>query len=196
MARRPLNTQFQPYVVGNYYQSPFGGTLQSATFARPQCNVSFFMCSKKFNFDAAGLFVVTAGSGTPAVRFGVYQMDPKTWLPATLLDDFGTVSTTGLSNTFTTVTFPSTKTYLGLIGVAIQTEGGTSNPSFTVDALNFNFQWTGYTTPTTLGSLPFPYAYSLTSGDGVVAGSFPAVNLFSYSKLQANGSGMFLRRAT
>lgn len=193
---QPWRTQFQPLITGRWYLPNLtcNYTINSAG-GGPNCVVSPVLLDLIYTFDRAGLFVFANPNANFQARIGVYKMDPVTHLPSVFVEQLGVVS---LGSVSPTLTLSPTRSYSGLIGLAVQFEGsGGTAPSvrceFAADLPTIGY---GYAAPYTGGtSGAAQYAFAINSSQGAVNGSFPATSAFSYARLQGNGSGVALRRA-
>jgi hypothetical protein len=90
-----------------------------------QCTPLWLGTNQTWSFDALLCSITSAGATGAVMRMGVYELDPSTLTPTTLLVDAGTVSSasTGIKTITLGSTLTSSSQWLGL---AIQGEGATS----------------------------------------------------------------------
>lgn len=191
MAQPNMLSIFQPWFVGRYYMANFATAQGTNAWSNTQCIVSPMLLMDNYRFDQAALSI-SVTSATYTFRIGVYQLDRTTFLPSKLIEEYGTLSASTATPTFS---LSPSRTYRGLIGLAVQAEGTGSPPTSRNDQGGLFQMPVGWSAP--FDSAPtVPYAYKLISSDGLVNGALPATSLFSLTKLQAAGSGLILRRAT
>lgn len=190
---------FHPFAPGRWY----GGNLTSdystvLAWLRPEARVSPFFLATSATFDRFGLDVTTAGGAGCIARCGIYEYDGDTLLPASLLYELGTIDLSSTGRKYIILSSPITLS--GSLGLVVQVENGTTNPTIIYDQASY---WGapstiyGFPTPDTLVSTNIwdRKVYSLRSIAGLTVGSLPAASFWTYDHVAAYGSGLMLRTA-
>ena len=198
----PIATIYLPYIVGNYYTDNFavGGYSSRRYSTRRRGTLSlYYLGTETYNFDQLAVRV-QASIASSVMLPAIYRMSESTLLPTALLYTWGSMSTAAIA----TVTLDIQPIALtGLVGLYLQSDGPTGG-NLDIDASSAAIKHGSSAFGQSVDSLvntvspPVAVAYTITVTDGVVANQVPPASLFQYSHLdesQADGSGLFLRRA-
>ncbi len=109
------------WVVGRYYVGHLTPGTGTATPVASELRLLPFYVSTPRAIDRLGCNVSTAGSAGHVARLGIYNADPNTGLPTTVIIDAGSVAvdTTGVKEVVVSVTLH------GLHWVGLTTQSGT-----------------------------------------------------------------------
>ncbi len=137
------------WIVGRWYNAQMiaSGTTNAPTAS--ELRVASLYVPTPRAIDRIGCSVSTAGTGGHVARLGIYNSDPATGLPTTVLIDAGTVAvdTTGIKEIAVAATLH------GLHWLGLTAQSGTF---LAVGSANFPFP-AGGTNPTTLPSFGVTY---------------------------------------
>lgn len=82
------------YVAGNYYTTP-AGSSQLRSYSANELRVVPYLVRSQTTFDRIAVELTTAGTTSTVFRLGIWNHNPATGQPGTLLLDAGTVAGTG-----------------------------------------------------------------------------------------------------